>query len=97
MLIAVETPEHLPEWLCLYRVKPLSGATLPSPPGGHWELHSIWEAMSDEPYPDGGAVSTNCECGFPHDAPSAVSLLSAALVTALAELPADRRWQVALG
>jgi hypothetical protein len=95
MLIAVATPEHLPEWLYPHRVPPLSGASLPAKYIGWNDLGPLWKALGGAKAAERGIVDTCCDVGFDHDAIEFLPQIEPEFVAALAALPDGERWQVA--
>ncbi len=95
MLIAVATPEHLPEWLYPHRVPPMSGASLPAKYIGWNDLGPLWKALGGAKPAESGIVDTNCDVGFDHDAIEFLPQIAPEFVAALAALPDGERWRVA--
>lgn len=95
MLIAIETPEHLPEWIHPHRVPPMSGASLVANYIGCNDLDPLWKALGGVKPAESGIVDTNCDVGFDHDAVEFLPQINPEFIAALAALPDEERWRVA--
>lgn len=96
MLIAVATPEHLPEWLYPHpRTSPMSGASLPAQYIGCNDLDPLRQAMGESLPAESGTVGTHCGVGFDHNAIESLPQVAPEFVAALAALPDEERWRVA--
>jgi len=98
MIYVLCSEDEVPDWIYPDKKTKFSGKYVELPEMSHEDFTNLWLSIDPALDNDTKALEcrdSNCEVGYPHDAPEYVERINPKLVKALAEIKDNERWLIA--